>query len=311
MEFRQDVKRFTPIVIILILGVLTFFMLKPILISISWGLILAYLFMPIYKKINTLIKSKNVSAFLVLLLSILIIIVPLWFIVPLLANQVFEVFKASQVLNVKGIITSLFPTASELFLIQLTTALNSFVSGLSSLVLNSLASFLINSLNILVNLLITAFVFFYALRDNEKLKSLAKDLSPISKAKEKIVAKQFKDITGSLIYGQIIIGLVQGVLAGIGFFVFGVPNPLVLTAIAILFSMIPVIGPWIVWVPIAVFLFIDGNTGVGLLFVLYNVLIVSSVDNLLRMHIVSRRVNLSPGIIFIGMMGGDYSHLEL
>jgi predicted PurR-regulated permease PerM len=152
------------------------------------------------------------------------------------------------------------------------------------------------------------FVFFYALKDNEKLKDLIKDFSPISKSKEKILKHQFKEITSSLIYGQVIVGIIQGLVAGLGFLIFGVPNALALTVAAIIFSLIPLIGPWIIWIPVLTFMILSGgaSTTTIVLFFLYNLIIVSTVDNIIRAYIVSRRSNLSGGIVFIGMIGGLY-----
>ena len=89
----------------------------------------------------------------------------------------------------------------------------------------------------------------------------------------------------------------------LGFFSFGVPNALLLTFFAIIAGIFPVIGTAIIWVPVAIYLFISGNTFAALGIMIFG-LISSMVDNLIRPIIVSKRTTLSPGVILIGMIGG-------
>jgi len=306
MDFKE-ISKYAPLIILIILGMLVFLLVKPLLPSILGGLILAYTFFPVYKRVNKIIKNDGVSAFLVLLFAIMILIVPLFLVTPALITQVFAIFKSFQAFNIGSFVAHLFPTAPEQFVTQITLAFASFISKLNSIILNYLTDLIVSSVNFLLDLFVLCFVFFYALKDNEKMKDLLKDLSPISKSKEKILKHQFKDITNSLIYGQVIVGIFQGLVAGLGFFIFGVPNALALTFMSIIFSLIPFIGPWIVWIPILISMLLSGgNTTIIILFLLYNLIIVSTVDNILRAYIISRKSNLSGGIIFVGMMGGLY-----
>lgn len=300
----KELGRLYSIVLIVVFGILAFFLIRPILLSILAGLILAYIFFPVYNWINKRIKIKGISAFIVSLLVLAIIVVPLWFVVPLIVQQVFEVFRATQTLNVQGFVANLFPTASQEFVTQTTVALNNIISKISSTVLNSLVNFFLNSVTLLLNLFIIFFVFYYSLKDSDKLKRLVRDISPLSKQKEKVISSKFKAITNSLIYGQIIAGLVQGAAAAIGLYLFGVPGALILSLVAIILAIIPIIGPALVWIPVAIYLILTGNLGLAIGFVVYNLAIVSTIDNIIRSHIVSRRIRLSPAIVLVGMIGG-------
>jgi predicted PurR-regulated permease PerM len=157
-----------------------------------------------------------------------------------------------------------------------------------------------------LHLFIIFFVFFFALRDGERLREFASQLSPFSRAHERILVQQFKDITDSVVYGQLIVGLVQGGLAGIGFLLFGVKNALVLTVLAIFLSILPIVGPFILWVPIGIFMLATGETGKGIWFILYNAIIVSLVDNFLRTYLISRKTDISPAVILVAMVGGFF-----
>lgn len=304
MEIERDIKRFTPLTILAILGVLTFFLLRPFLLPIIGGLILAYAFYPLHKKIDSYVKNKSISALLILFGIFVIIAIPLWFTVPVMINQVFEMFEASQTLDISGFVGKIFPTASVDFKNQMILTTSSLLAKLSSFILNILGNLLLNIITIVIQIIIVAFVFFYALRDPDKINKVLKEISPLTEQREKIVVKQFKDITNSLVYGQIIVGLAQGALAGLGLFLFGVPNALVLTAAAILISIIPIIGPSPVWAPVTVYIYLTAGFGLTLIYLLYNILIVSTVDNILRSYIVARNISMSAPLVLLGMIGG-------
>src|SRR3989338_4093225 len=307
MEFNErDAKKFSMMIIIIALGVLSFLVVRPVVTSVVAALILAYLFMPLQKKVVQLVRNKTVSASIVLVLVVILIIIPIWFLIPLVVDQVFQMFRYTQTLDIQKILINLFPTASEQFSVQAGVAVNSFISKISSAALNSLVSVFLDVPTISLQLFIICFIFFFALRDHQELKEFVTGLSPFSQTKEKMLVKHFKDITDSVIYGQIIIGLVQGALAGIGFLIFGVNNALVLTLLATILSITPIVGPFIIWIPVSVYLFATGSPGVAFGYLLYNLIIVSTVDNVLRSYLVSRRTNLSPAVILIGMMGGIF-----
>ncbi|MBS3091537.1 AI-2E family transporter [Candidatus Pacearchaeota archaeon] len=303
---KKEVSRFLTIAVIIIVGILVFFLLKPVFVSVFSGLILAYLLLPVYKRLLRVFKSRNATAWVVLMLLIIVIVSLLWFVIPILVNQFFGLFKLSQTLNIDGFIKGLFPTASDAFIVQATTTVNTIFGKASAVALNTLVNTLIELPNILLHLFIVGFVFFFGLRDSNKLLELMRELSPLNKSKEKLLVQQFKDITDSLVYGQIIVGIVQGLLAGLGFLIFGVQNALVLTLLAIFMSIIPILGPFVVYLPVAFFMFLNGNTGLGIAYLLYNFAIVSTLDNFLRTYIVARKTKISSVVVFVGMMGGMF-----
>ena len=305
MNFNdQDFKKAGVIFLMIILGVLTFFLLKSVLLPIVGGLLLAYIFSPLYRKMLLGIKNRTLTAFVVSILVIIILVLPLWFVIPIMLQQVFDIFALSQTLSFQEVATTLFPTANSQFAAQFSITLTNFINQISSGILKSLTSFFLDLPTITIKLFIVFFVFFYSLRDGNVLKEFVANISPFNKTKEKILVSQFKNITDSVVYGQIIVGLVQGGLAGLGFLIFGIDNALVLTTLAIFFSILPIVGPFIIWIPVAIFLISSGQVGTGIAYLLYNLLIVSTFDNFLRIYFVARRTDISPAIIFVSMIGG-------
>ena len=301
---REGESKFWTIAAIVILGILVFILLRPVLISLVAGLILAYIFLPLYKWVLKCAKYRTLSAFIVIFALVAIAVIPLWYALPVLINQFFEVFKLSQTVDLSSILQKIFPSITKDILIQAGTTITAVVSKASTSVLSSAVNLFSEIPSLLLSLLVVGFVFFFGLRDSEELTKIAKEISPLNKAKEKILIQQFKDITESIVYGQFVIGISQGLLAGIGFLVFGVDKALLLTLLTIFCSIIPILGPYIVYIPVAIFIFASGNTGAGIGFLLYNLIIVSTLDNFLRTYIVAKKTKMNQGIVLIGMISG-------
>lgn len=300
----ENVKKVSTVALIAIFGILVLILIKPIIFAVIGGLILAYIFYPLHRKTVRFVRSETLSALIVLVVPIIIILVPLWFILPLMVEQVFGIFQFSQKIEVGTVITTLFPTASDQFTTQMVVTANTIISKASSAILSSLVTVFINAPIILLNIFIMAFVFFYAVRDGEKLQKYISEVSPLTKSQEKLFVKHFKDVTDSILFGQVVAGLVQGIFAGIGLLIFGVDNALVLSVIAIFLSIIPHVGPAFVWIPVTIFLFAAGSPIAAALYFAYNLLFVSTIDNVVRSYVVSKRTNISAGVVLVGMIGG-------
>ena len=298
------IKEISAIAVIILFGILVFLSIKPIIMAIAWGLILAYMFMPIYNKMHKYLKNNVISALLTLILALLLVVLPLWFLLPEAFKQIFELYKLSQSLDITGFIQSILPAASPQLLTQFAATINAFLGNITSSLLSSIVNTSLNLPRILLDIVVVAFVFFFSLKDSGKILAFIKSISPLGKANEKIVAQQFKDITYSTIYGRFIVGLVQGLFAGLGFLIFGVENALVLTIAAIILAVLPVVGVFLLWVPIAIYMFVSGNVATAIIFTLYNLVLVSNIDNIISVYIISKKTTLSPFIALISSIGG-------
>jgi predicted PurR-regulated permease PerM len=300
-------RRVITVVILATLVVLSFFLLKPILLSVIMGFILAFVFTPIYNRLYKLIKFKNLTALIICFLLVLLIFLPLWFLIPVFIDQSIKLYLSVQNLDFITPLQNIFPSlfSSEKFSAEIGSILNSFVTKSASSLMNSFSKVLLNFPNLLLQFLVVFFTFFFVLKDKEELIKYIQSLLPFSKEVEKKLFKSSRDITSSVIYGQIIVGVIQGLIAGLGFFIFKVPNALIFTLFASFAGIIPIIGPGIVWIPITIYLFITGNT-----FAAFGVLIFGSassiIDNVIKPIFVSKRTTLHPALIVIGMVGGFF-----
>lgn len=301
----ESYKKIIISMILLLLMALSFFMLKPILLSIIMGFILVVVFSPIYNKALEYLKYKNLTAIIMCFLLITLILLPISFLAPIFVKQSFEVYLAAQKIDFVSTLETIFPAlfASEEFALQAGTALNTFITNAANSLVNSFSKLILNFPIILLHLFVVFFTFFFVLRDGDKLISYIKSIMPFTKSVEKRLFDSSREITLSVIYGQIFTGAIQGLVVSIGFFIFGVPNPLLLGSLAILAGIFPIIGTTIIWLPVLIYLFVTNNIfsaiGVGVFG-----LIAFGIDNIIRPILVSKRTRMHPLLILIGMVGG-------
>ena len=151
------------------------------------------------------------------------------------------------------------------------------------------------------------FTFFFATRDAEDLQKFFSDISPFGKRTEKRFNNEFRHITNAVVYGQILIGLIQAAVLGIGLYFLGIPNTLLLTFVAAIFCVIPVLGSWLVWLPVSLVLFATGDTSKAIFLLVYGAFIVASIDNLIRPYLLSKHSTLNVAVALIGTIGGLYA----
>jgi predicted PurR-regulated permease PerM len=298
-------KKSIPLIITLSLLVLAFFIIKPILMAIILAIFLAFIFAPLYRLVLRLLKKKSLTAFLMCLLLIVIIVLPLWYLTPIAINQSIKFYTASQQMDFVTPIKNLFPSFfnSEAFSNEVANAISSFITKTTNSLMNSLSGILLDIPKIALQLVILFFTFFFVLRDGAKLVEYIRSLIPFSKDVEDKLIKSTREVTLSVLYGMVLVGMIQGAIAAIGFFIFKVPNAVLLAVIAVFAGIIPVIGNVAVWVPVAIYFLIAGNTFAALGIVLFGLLSIL-VENILKPVLISKFSKLNSSIVLIGIIGG-------
>ncbi|MBS3091973.1 AI-2E family transporter [Candidatus Pacearchaeota archaeon] len=306
MVDEKLVKQFIAGIFIVILLAFTFILIRPIFMSIVLGLILAYACYPIHKYLSLKIKNKTISALVTGLVVLAVIFGILWFSIPLLINQIFDAYVGLQTFDTIGLLKRLFPPffSSPQVSANFVAAYNNFISNSAKISLEKLTSILINLPSLALKALVVLITFFYGLRDGDKLINLLKDSLPFNKATTNRFIQKSKDVTFSVVYGRVVIGIAVGILAGIGFFIAGVKSALLLSFLAIIASIIPMIGPWAIWIPVVVGLFVAGHTTSAIFLLFYSIIFVTVFENLATPLLVSKRSKLPTSLTLIGIIGG-------
>jgi predicted PurR-regulated permease PerM len=154
------------------------------------------------------------------------------------------------------------------------------------------------------NLLMSLLIAFFLYRDGEGVVAyLSEGFKRISGDYAQHLMDVVKTTVQSVVYGVIGTGSAQGILAGIGFAIAGVPSPMLLALLTFFLSLFP-FGPPIVWISASVWLFVQSQIGWGIFMVIYGLFVISSVDNFIRPYLISRGSKLPFVLMLLGVLGG-------
>lgn len=165
-------------------------------------------------------------------------------------------------------------------------------------------SVVLGAVGTVVSFMLMLFVLFFVLRDGPVLARKVVRMLPIEEHRRSRLWQHLQDVTRAVFVGIGLTALVQGLLVAIGFWIAGLPSPLVFGVIAALFALVPFVGTVIVWGPGAIFLAIKGDYGLATFLTVWGVVVVGLVDNFLRPILISGRVQVPTIAVFIGVMGG-------
>ncbi len=293
---------------VLILGILilAFIVVKPIAVAMLIGVLLGYLLRPVEPKIRKLVKKKTISTLILIVLILALIIIPVVMFSPNIVTQVYELYGELKVIDIPKLISGIIPSLKDntQMLYQIAVYYNEFIDKISGGLMDYFSNLITVLPNLFLQIFVCFFTFFFVVRDYEKFTKYISDLSPFPKNIKERLSGEFRSVTNAVIIGQVLVGIIQGGLMGIGFWILGFDNVLVLSLLSIIMGIIPIVGPWIVWVPVALFSLIQGNTTTALILVGYGFIFVSNIDNVIRPYLVSRSSNLPTVVTLIGTFGG-------
>jgi predicted PurR-regulated permease PerM len=290
-------------------AVLLFFIFRPFLTPLVLALSFAIVFEPVYVRISKMVGGKeSIAAVITVAIVILIVLVPVVLIGTLLFNEARSLYIT--LINQGAGTGVLAHTVNVLqkyvhkFSPTTTIDISEYARHSLEWVVLNLNTFFSSFLKIALSLLIMIFSLFYLLRDGKRLKRAYIRLSPLTNEYDESILTKIASAIASVIKGSLIIAVIQGILAAIGLYLFGIPNPIIFGVAAMIASLIPGIGTTLVMGPVIIFLFLSGqiNAGIGLL--IWQIAVVSLIDNFLSPHLIERGLKVHPFFILISVLGG-------
>ncbi len=291
-----------------VLLVLTYVTLKALLLPIFLAFILGYAFRPAYNAVLRRVKLKSISALIIILALIGLIITPLTFLAPSLIKQTFDLYLKVQDLNIATSINSLLPIGLAPDVARaMGLQVNNILAKLFSSLMNGFSAFLTDLPSKIFNLIIFLFIFYFILVDFEKMGKYFSDFLPLSNEVKKKFSMEFRNVTDGILYGQVLIGILQGILVGLLLFIFEVPGALLFTLIAVIAGILPMIGPTVVWIPVGIYLLVMGSPAKAVILAIWGMIISGVTEGIVKPYIISRRSSLPIAWGFIGTIGGLFA----
>lgn len=301
-----------------------YWVMRPFLTVLILAAIFATTFYPVYKRILKFFGNRStLASFVTCFLVLILIIIPLMLFVLLLARQAVDIYtfvqhkvasgEFDQYLrwqqgnffydfyraNLSQLNSIVDVTALDLKqnLTDLARYVSSYLVGQSAMLVRGVGG-------VLFSFFILMFAMYYMLKGNKEITKKLMKISPLPLEYEMELFKKFKEMSRATIYGIFLVSVIKGILGGIGFMIAGIPNPLFWgTAIGI-FSLVPIVGATIIWLPAAILLIINGQTLPGVFLLFWGTFFVSTIDNIFQAFFIGNQANLNPLLVFMAVFGG-------
>ena len=296
--------------------ILCFIIFKPFIGPLLSAAVIAIVFFPVQAKMVKWVRSPSLAALLSTILVVLLVVVPAVAIGVAITEEVTDLYhelgeRSSESGGWSPYITELLrrPTAwisryVDLSQIDPRAWLLARLQQVGSLLLSELGIVLGNITSFLINSVIALFTLFFLFREG---KSLRRRVAAVLPLKSEQVEHLFNGISNTIIatvYGGLVVAAVQGTLTGLALAVLGMRSPVLWGVVAAFFSLLPLVGSSVVWVPAALYLFATGHWVMGLLLVGWGAGVVGTIDNVLRPMLMRGRVEMHTLLIFFSVFGG-------
>ena len=292
-------------------------LLWPFLSVIILAIVVTGVFAPVYHFIHRKLNS-TISSLLTCGLIFFVLFLPLSFFVGILANEAWDLYLTARgALQNKPFMellekSDIFGTINLFlakFKIQITgEQLNKAIAEIGRVVglflYEQARSITTNVLKFIVNFFFMLLIIFYLLIDSPRLVAFIVKLSPLPEDQDQKLIQKFKDIAAAILLGNGLGGVIQGTLGGLVFFIFGLKSPFLWGVIMALLAFLPIVGIGAVFVPAAIFLFLQGRLAAGIFFLIFYIILSGGIEYFFKPRLVGQRVRMHTLIVFLSIIGG-------
>jgi predicted PurR-regulated permease PerM len=281
---------------------------RPFLAAIVGAIVIAVITERPYQWLATKIKHPNLCAVVGLILITLSIVVPIFFLAQNVGNQIALVVKdlrKEPTQRAIGEYFTLHPAlASRIMAITNNLDLSQTAQSAASYLGSKVASFIGVSIGWFAQVIIMLFILFYAYRDHAEASTFARSLLPLNEDEAKVLLERLRGTIYATALGRMAIAAIQGTLGGLAYWLLGVPNSFLWGILTALMAMIPALGAFLVWMPVALYLGFTGYWIKAALLVIWGGGIVSTIDNFLYPTMVGPQLRQHSVIVLLSILGG-------
>lgn len=279
---------------------------------------------PLYRKFLDLFKGrKRAAAVVTCLLVMFLVIVPFTLFLLVLFRQTVDLYqivnnfvstfdfdsvfvwgKGNLLYDISGPYGESIGALVQENIVALKSGITDAAAGVSTFAATQSAKLLASIGVTMFNFLLMFFTMYFFYKDGDNLLKRIMLISPIPLKYEKEIVNKFTEISRATLIGTFLTAVCQGLVAWIGFSIAGVPSAFFWSTAVAIFSLVPVVGTSIIWMPMGLFLLISGNIFGGLFVLAWGLCLISTVDNLLRIIFIGATANLNPLLTFLAVFGG-------
>lgn len=288
----------------------------PFFTPIAWAGILVIVFYPLYKWLNKKLRIPWLASLFSCILIFLIIIGPSLYLFASLVNETTDLVKtinAVQGENIKKYLALDIPFVNMIkeklsgFEGFRNVDFQSILKDTASTVTRALGAqatvLIANVSRTILYFVLTLFSMFFFFRDGHHLVEYIKKVVPLEKEKVNVLFGHMREVIEGTMYGGVVVAIIQGGLGGIMFYIFGISSPVLWGAVMAFLAILPVVGPFLVYIPAGLIVIVSGDTLNGILIIIIGSGI-SQVDNFIRPHLFHGKTEMHTLLLFFSIMGG-------
>lgn len=315
IESTATLRRAFAVCLLLVLLAIFSFMISGFFGALVFAAAAALMFYPLQKWLESYVNAKAAAGINLVLLFV-VVIVPMFILLGLAAGQALTfVEQASTWLGSRLDGSTPFPNInlpewldiqSELTAMreELTSRLGQIAGTVGRFVANTLSQVTRMTALFLLDVFVASYFFFYCLLSGEKLAQEVVASMPLRESDRQEFLFVGANVTRSVLKSMLVIGAVQGFFSGLAFYIVGIPGVIFWGIVMGFLSVIPFVGPVIIWLPVAVYLAIQGEYWSALFLAGWFWLFVASIDNVLRPLIVGSETRMPDVLVLLTTLGG-------
>jgi predicted PurR-regulated permease PerM len=312
---KDSVHTIFVLLVTLAISVLFFIMIRGFFLAIFFAALFSGIAWPFNQRVAAHLKGrKGMASMITLLLFSVVVLLPVIGFFGILVNQAIEAGKSygpwirenlstenhfARFLEHFPLIQRIYPEQQELV-----ARIDQAIGQISEILVAGLSTITQGTVNFFFLLFVFLYSMYFFLKDGNKILAKILYYFPLRDDEEQQLLEKFTKVTRATLKGTFIIGLLQGGLAGIAMALAGVPYTVFWGTVMAVLSIIPAIGPALVWLPAGIILLISGQTFAGIALIVFCAVVVGNVDNVLRPILVGKDTQMPELMIFFGTLGG-------
>lgn len=278
-----------------ILMIIAIFVIQSFIIPLLFTMVLAYILNPLYRKVLRVVKNKALTSAIFIVIILLLIVVPITLISLNLIHEITQT-DDTKIINSLGILSNEIKINYNVN-INFQSQYNIFLDKLTLY----LQSFLFKIPEFLFQIFLVLFFYYYFSKDYNSEINFLKNIFNYSKFSQ--FKLELEQLISGIVYGQILVRLIQAIILAIGFFLLNIQGALILGILTFFAAFIPIIGTSIIWFPFILMNVLNQNYLLAVLIIILG-FFVSTIDNFLLPYLISGKTNIGPVITLISILGG-------
>lgn len=290
-------------------GIIMFRIFQPFISALILALVAAIVFEPVYRRLEQRMKGRAaLAALLTVMFIICVILIPVTIIGGLLFNEARDLYMSlttnSDAANVLITIVENSEEKLQRIIPDINLDIRGYLRESLGWTVGHLGAFFSGFISIVIGTIVMIGALYFLFKDGRKLRERFVNLSPLTNIYDEIILTKLTSSINAVVKGSLTVAIIQGVFTGLGFYIFGIPNPVLWGTAATITSLVPGLGPALIITPALLYLFYSGATGSMIGLLIWGIVAVGLVDDILKPYLINRDIKIHPFLVLLSVIGG-------